>query len=62
MSERRANVRFNGKYEGDFMRIDALAMKHGLSRAEVIRRGVRFAIRWNKKSLWERFKLCFLVW
>ena len=50
MSERRANVRFNGKYEATLIRIDTLAMKHGLSRAEVKNvKAIHFFIR-NKKT------------
>ena len=36
--------------ESDYGAVLALADRHGLSRAEVVRRGVRFALRWKKLS------------
>lgn len=36
--------------EADYGAVLALADRHGLSRSEVIRRGVRFALRWKRLS------------
>lgn len=56
---RRITIDFVGKYQGDYFRILNLAKENNITSAEVIRRGMRLAIRWDRLSFWEKVKRCF---
>lgn len=42
-----------------YARVDKLAEVNNMSRADVVRKALRLALRWHKRTFWERVKRCF---
>ena len=43
----------------DYDRLVFLEHRHGLSRAEIVRRGMRLALWWYQMTFWGRVRRCF---
>lgn len=59
MKRKRIHTDFSDDFCKDYARISKLARKHDITRGEVVRRGMRFALKWSSLSFWQKVKICF---